>query len=153
AGRGDEATALGYTLAAQKQRGNALGLADRSDVVFVSRMLETIDGLADQESVRAEEGFVDEVDAAWKRNGGRLRHRRCWLQGHILGRRLRACGDRFGRRLDERRLGGGRFLGGCGFGRGNRRWWCRGPSWARTRFRLRHRHRFGRRRHLGDRRL
>ena len=63
AGRRDEAAALKLALAAQDQRGQAARLADRRDPVLVVRVLEPVDGLADEESARAVVHVVREVDA------------------------------------------------------------------------------------------
>ena len=68
---GDEAAAFDLALAAQHQRREAARLADRGDPVAVVRVLEAIDGVADQEAARAVEHLVGEIDARRQDRCGR----------------------------------------------------------------------------------
>ncbi len=60
---GDRALALRPRLAGEQQRGQPARLADGRDAVLAARVLEAVDGVADQETARAEERAIGEIDA------------------------------------------------------------------------------------------
>ena len=84
-------------------------------IPFVRRVLEAIGGLADHESLRAEKGLVDEVDAPGQRFLRRLGRGRARLCRGAGGRARRAARPRHGNLC---RRGAGRADAGGGGARG-----------------------------------